>query len=87
MKFARIGAAGKERPVVVVDGAYFDISSITPDIDGRFLESEGCGRVAEAVRDGSFPKLGGVLVVMPKRLRADECQVLERLRHHDPLIS
>ena len=60
MKFARIGAAGKERPVVVVDGAYFDISSITPDIDGKFLGAEGRGRVAEAVGEGSLPKLGGV---------------------------
>ena len=60
MKFARIGAAGKERPVVVVDGEYFDISSITADIDGKFLESEGRGRVAEAVGEGSLPKLSGV---------------------------
>ena len=60
MKFARIGAAGKERPVVVIDGTYFDISSITPDIDGRFLDSQGRGRVAIAVGEGSLPKLDGV---------------------------
>lgn len=54
MKFARIGAAGQERPVVVLDGTYYDISGFTPDISGDFLESDGPDRVRAAVELGSL---------------------------------
>lgn len=57
MKFARIGAVGQERPVVMVDGSYRDISAITSDIDGSFLQSDGPARVAKAIADRSLPEL------------------------------
>ena len=50
MKFIRIGALGLERPVALVDQASYDISEITVDITGQFLESDGVGRVREALR-------------------------------------
>ncbi len=39
MKYLRVGPAGAERPVVFHDGRYFDLSPVTPDINGAFLAS------------------------------------------------
>ena len=57
MRFARIGAAGWERPVVVHDGAYFDLSPVTADISGEFLADGGVDRAREAFRDGRLAPL------------------------------
>ncbi|MCU1581572.1 MAG: 2,4-didehydro-3-deoxy-L-rhamnonate hydrolase [Microbacteriaceae bacterium] len=57
MKLARIGEVGAERPVAVSDGIYYDISGITADIDGPFLESDGASRVAAALAAGTLPAL------------------------------
>ncbi|MET0843544.1 MAG: fumarylacetoacetate hydrolase family protein [Mycetocola sp.] len=59
MKFARLGPIGSETPVVLHDDSYFDISSITGDVDGAFLSSDGVERVRTAVADGSLPELDG----------------------------
>ncbi len=37
MKFLRVGPAGAERPVLLDDGRYYDLVSMTADIDGEFL--------------------------------------------------
>jgi 2-keto-4-pentenoate hydratase/2-oxohepta-3-ene-1,7-dioic acid hydratase in catechol pathway len=39
------------------DGSAFDISSIAPDIDGRFLAGNGVARVAETLGQGRLPVL------------------------------
>ena len=59
MRFARLGPVGQETPVVLVDGTYYDVSSITPDIDGAFLSSEGPDAVRAAVAAGSLQELTG----------------------------
>jgi 2-keto-4-pentenoate hydratase/2-oxohepta-3-ene-1,7-dioic acid hydratase in catechol pathway len=55
VKFARIGALGAERPVVIDGDQFFDISGITPDITGDFLASSGPARVAAALAAGELP--------------------------------
>ena len=55
MRFARRGAAGAEKPVVVVDETTYDLSSLTADIDGSFLESDFRSRVSAAIEAGSLP--------------------------------
>ncbi len=57
MRFARLGPVGQETPVVLVDGTYYDVSSITPDIDGAFLSSGGPDAVRAAVDSGSLQEL------------------------------
>ncbi|MFD3443503.1 fumarylacetoacetate hydrolase family protein [Microbacteriaceae bacterium 4G12] len=59
MRFARLGPVGQETPVVLVDGTYYDVSSITPDIDGAFLSSGGPDAVRAAVDAGSLQELAG----------------------------
>ncbi|WP_432842933.1 fumarylacetoacetate hydrolase family protein [Dactylosporangium sp. CA-092794] len=56
MRLARLGPSGSERPVVVGDdGALFDLSGVTADIDGAFLGSGGVERVRAAL--GTLPRL------------------------------
>jgi len=57
MKFARLGPIGQESPAVLVDGQYFDLSSIARDIDGDFLSSGGVDRVREALRSDTLPTI------------------------------
>jgi 2-keto-4-pentenoate hydratase/2-oxohepta-3-ene-1,7-dioic acid hydratase in catechol pathway len=54
MEFLRIGEAGRERPVVRVDGVHHDLRPLTPDVDGAFLES-GRPAVAAALAAGDLP--------------------------------
>jgi 2-keto-4-pentenoate hydratase/2-oxohepta-3-ene-1,7-dioic acid hydratase in catechol pathway len=54
MKFARLGPLGREQPVVVCDDGVRSLAAITDDIDARFWESGGPGRVAAALVAGTL---------------------------------
>ncbi|MEV6930208.1 fumarylacetoacetate hydrolase family protein [Dactylosporangium sp. NPDC051485] len=59
MKLCRIGPEGGERPAVIDDeGAAFDLTGLTADIDGPFLAGGGIERVREALAAGALPRLG-----------------------------
>jgi 2-keto-4-pentenoate hydratase/2-oxohepta-3-ene-1,7-dioic acid hydratase in catechol pathway len=56
VELLRLGAVGEERPYVrATDGTVYDLSSVTADIDGAFLASDGIGRVRAALEAGSLP--------------------------------
>ena len=56
MELLRLGAIGEERPYVrSTDGTVYDLSSVTADIDGGFLASDGIGRTRAALDAGSLP--------------------------------
>jgi len=57
MKFARLGPIGHEVPALFSSGKYFDLSSVTNDIDGRFLSSAGVAAAADAARRGLLPEI------------------------------
>lgn len=58
MRFARIGDKGRERPALLDhDGIAYDLSSVTPDIDGAFLDGDGPQRAARALAEGGLPRL------------------------------
>ncbi|MGO7983436.1 hypothetical protein ACC691_36935 [Rhizobium johnstonii] len=44
MRFARLGAAGSEIPVVYEGDRVYDLSGVTADIDGAFLSGGRWGR-------------------------------------------
>jgi 2-keto-4-pentenoate hydratase/2-oxohepta-3-ene-1,7-dioic acid hydratase in catechol pathway len=54
MRLQRLGEAGRERVVVEVDGAVYDLSQLTQDIDGDFFEAGGLRRVRELVAAGTL---------------------------------
>jgi 2-keto-4-pentenoate hydratase/2-oxohepta-3-ene-1,7-dioic acid hydratase in catechol pathway len=57
MKLVRIGAVGREVPAILHNGAYLDISAITEDISGEFLERGGIQGVREALDAGLLPPI------------------------------
>jgi 2-keto-4-pentenoate hydratase/2-oxohepta-3-ene-1,7-dioic acid hydratase in catechol pathway len=59
MRFARLGPRGAERPVLLHEDRCFDLSGLTPDIDGRFLAARGLDRSRRALADGTLPEVAG----------------------------
>lgn len=57
MKFARLGPTGQEMPAMLIDGTYYDVSTITDDIDGTFLASGGPKAAQAAFAAGDLPVL------------------------------
>ncbi|MGZ0712331.1 fumarylacetoacetate hydrolase family protein (plasmid) [Coraliomargarita sp. W4R53] len=57
MTFARLGDAGSEIPVIRHDDRILDLRSITSDIDGAFLASNGIERARAAADAGELPEL------------------------------
>lgn len=55
MRLLRIGPPGAERPVVSLDGEGFDLTPVTPDIDGAFFADDGIARVHQALAAGTLP--------------------------------
>ena len=55
MELLRLGSLGSEKPFVRHDGAVYDLSSLTPDIDGAFLADGGITRVRAALAAGALP--------------------------------
>lgn len=57
----RLGPVGNEIPVIVDDaGESFDLSGITPDIDGEFLASGGIAEARNALITRALPRLDTV---------------------------
>ncbi|WP_203137054.1 fumarylacetoacetate hydrolase family protein [Microbacterium sp. JZ31] len=59
MRFARLGALGEERPVAVEDDTFYDLTPLTDDITGAFLESGGVHRARAAREAGELPVIDG----------------------------
>lgn len=57
MRFARLGPAGAERPVVHDHGTTYDLSGLTADIDGAFWAGDGPARVRRALAESALPAL------------------------------
>jgi 2-keto-4-pentenoate hydratase/2-oxohepta-3-ene-1,7-dioic acid hydratase in catechol pathway len=57
--FLRLGAPGAERPVLLADGRYFDLTSLTREIDAAFLEGDGLARARAACGEGRLEELPG----------------------------
>jgi 2-keto-4-pentenoate hydratase/2-oxohepta-3-ene-1,7-dioic acid hydratase in catechol pathway len=56
VELLRLGAVSEERPYVRdADGTVYDLSSVTADIDGAFLSSDGIARARAALEAGSLP--------------------------------
>jgi 2,4-diketo-3-deoxy-L-fuconate hydrolase len=51
MKLMRLGPRGEERPVVLDQGRYLDLSPVTSDIDGVFLSTNGLDRARRALTE------------------------------------
>ncbi len=54
MKFGRIGPRGQERPVLITDGATYDLTPLTADLTGDFWASGGVEQVRAALAAGEL---------------------------------
>ena len=59
MQFFRLGPVGEEVPAVRSGGTYWDLRTLTHDLDGAFWASGGARRVAEALARGELKPLVG----------------------------
>ncbi|MGO4103925.1 fumarylacetoacetate hydrolase family protein [Leifsonia sp. YAF41] len=57
MKFARLGPIGQETPTVFHEGRHYDLLTLTADIDGDFLASDGIERARVALEAGWLPEI------------------------------
>jgi 2,4-diketo-3-deoxy-L-fuconate hydrolase len=57
MRFARLGNAGDEIPVIVDGDRHLDLRGITADIDAGFLGDGGVERARVALAEGELPEL------------------------------
>lgn len=72
MKFARLGTAGNEKPVVIAQDAngtekYFSLDPLTKDINGEFFATDGITRTREALAAGNLLEISaeGVRIGSP----------------------
>jgi 2,4-didehydro-3-deoxy-L-rhamnonate hydrolase len=57
--FLRLGAAGAERPALLVDGRTYDLTPLTGDVDAAFLADGGLDRARRALEEGRLAELPG----------------------------
>jgi 2-keto-4-pentenoate hydratase/2-oxohepta-3-ene-1,7-dioic acid hydratase in catechol pathway len=57
VQLLRLGEPGSERPAVRHDGSTYDLTPLTADVDGRFLDSGGIGATRAALAAGELPVL------------------------------
>lgn len=57
MKLIRFGAIGEEKPGVIINGEYFDVSSIVADYDETFFAKNGLEKLENAIRETELKKV------------------------------
>ncbi len=55
MKLIRFGEAGKEKPGVIINDQYFDVSSLVADYNEEFFAGDGIEQLKEAIKSASLP--------------------------------
>ncbi len=60
LRFMRVGVIGAETPAVLDEkDVLYDLSGITPDIDGAFLAADGFAAAVAALAAGTLPVMDG----------------------------
>ena len=55
MKLIRFGEAGKEKPGVIINEEYFDVSSLVTDYNEDFFAGDGIDQLREAIKSAKLP--------------------------------
>ena len=53
MKLIRYGEPGKEKPGVILDNEYYDVSALTEDYNEKFFEADGLNQLKKFVEENS----------------------------------
>lgn len=57
MKLIRYGNPGEEKPGVIIDENYYDVSAFIKDFDEQFFADEGLNYLKEITADATLPKV------------------------------
>lgn len=57
MKLVRIGAIGNEKPAVLIEGRYFDVSEHFTDFNESFFEQDGLHNLSQIISKGNLPEI------------------------------
>lgn len=57
MQLVRIGEFEKEKPALLIDGQYFDVSAHVPDYNESFFAQDGLAKLAHLVATKDLPKI------------------------------
>jgi 2-keto-4-pentenoate hydratase/2-oxohepta-3-ene-1,7-dioic acid hydratase in catechol pathway len=57
MQLVRIGEFEKEKPALLIDGQYFDVSAHVPDYNELFFAQDGLAKLAHLVATKDLPKI------------------------------
>ena len=57
MKLIRFGEAGKEKPGVIINDAWFDVSEYIHDYDEQFFESDGLALLKTIINEKTFKEV------------------------------
>ncbi|MBC7616715.1 MAG: fumarylacetoacetate hydrolase family protein [Pedobacter sp.] len=57
MKLIRFGEAGREKPGVIINEEYFDVSALVDDYNEEFFAGDGIKQLKEAIKSTSLPSV------------------------------
>ena len=98
MKLIRFGAAGQEKPGVLINDKRIDVSSVVTDYNEAFFENDGLAKLEEALKNNtSFPEVSndirlGSPVARPSKIiciglnYVDHCEETGAAIPEEPII-
>jgi 2,4-diketo-3-deoxy-L-fuconate hydrolase len=57
MKLIRAGAPGQEKPAIIINEKWYDVSSLVKDYDEHFFATDGISQLSKAVSENKLPEI------------------------------
>jgi 2,4-diketo-3-deoxy-L-fuconate hydrolase len=57
MKLIRAGLPGKEKPAIIIDEKWYDVSSFVKDYDEDFFANDGISQLSKALSENKLPEI------------------------------
>ncbi len=57
MKLIRAGAPGQEKPAIIVNEKWYDVSSLVKDYDEDFFANDGISQLTRVVSENKLPEI------------------------------
>lgn len=57
MKLIRFGAAGEEKPGVIINNTYYDVSTLVNEYDEQFFGGDGLAKLESQLKDHNLPEV------------------------------
>ena len=57
MKLIRLGAPGQEKPGIIINEKWYDVSSFVKDYDEDFFANDGISQLKKVVSENKLPEI------------------------------